>query len=158
MEKYERLVDSIKKDETCLPDGPEGFGATKKQEIIKFLSIAGTCLDGTQPTPYDINVDIATTKRLFDVVEIYVQKNRDEVVNKKTESAEVAPKNEMSYKILREWFEEIDERLTVCTNVWQDRMYSQDDPNGQYQRWCNSKFVETFYPNEWYKFKYVDSV
>lgn len=57
-------------------------------------------MDGTQPTPSAINVDIVATRKLVESTPVYVEKRREEKLS------DVAPKPaEKPFKLLRKWTE-----------------------------------------------------
>ena len=124
------MVASIKQARRWLPSTPEGFTSAKKKEIIESLRDAcknnTTCLDGTQPTPSEINVQIATAKRLFEAAETYVKERRAQVTEKIEEA---------KYVVLSEKDYPTDKGVLTVTI----RMYDDGDKNDRYQEWVGRK-------------------
>ena len=156
---YVALCDEVRWAERNMPSEINAFTDDKKTRLVDCLKKAAVFKAGNVIAPDNITIKLARVLARLEETAAYVEPARAPTVTPVVEEAKRVSKIEGKlYKVLRRWSEMREEGPVLNGYYWEERMYSEDDPDGQYQVWCNNKRIRKFVPDEDYIAKYVPNV
>ena len=153
---YAELVSEVRWAQRNTPSEMKGFTVERKTRLVNCLTEAEAGFRAEIVTPADVKIKLTRVLSILQNAASYVEPARTPTVTPAVEEVKRVSAVQKTYKVLRSWSEIRDEYAGSTYYYWEDRLYAADDANGQYQRWVNGRYDNTFTPDRAYIERYVD--